>query len=69
VWTDFERARQSLHDVLKDMDAAALSRRFLFPWGSEGTAYDWLCIYLRHDREHAAGLRAVLTLPEVYSSL
>jgi hypothetical protein len=69
VWAVLSQARKDLDEVLEDMGATALSRRFLFPWGSGGTAYDWLCVYLRHDREHAAGLRAVLTLPEVYSSL
>ena len=50
------------------MDARALARRFRFPWGAEGTPYDWLCVYLMHDREHAAGLRAAIAQPPIYSS-
>jgi uncharacterized damage-inducible protein DinB len=68
VWADLSQAREDLDAVLREMETAALSRRHRFPWNAKGTAYDWLCVYLRHDREHAARLRAVLTLPEIYSS-
>jgi hypothetical protein len=38
------------------MDQADLARPLHFPWGPEGTAYDWVCVYLTHDREHARDL-------------
>ena len=37
-----------------------VKRAFLFPWGEEGTACDWLGLYLAHDREHAQGIRSTL---------
>ena len=41
------------------MGQVDLDRSFSFPWGSEGTAYQWVCVYLAHDHEHAQGLRNV----------
>ena len=38
------------------MAQADLARSFRFPWGPEGTAYDWVSVYLAHDRDHARGL-------------
>jgi hypothetical protein len=38
------------------MAQADLARSFRFPWGPEGTAYDWVSVYLTHDRDHARDL-------------
>jgi len=58
VWADLRAAREKLLGVLEGdgMDQADLSRSFPLPWGSGVTAYDWLCVYLPHDREHARDL-------------
>jgi len=60
VWADLHAVRASLVEVLDGMSQADLARVFLFPWGEEGTACDWLSIYLAHDREHAQGLWGTL---------
>jgi uncharacterized damage-inducible protein DinB len=59
VWADFHAARRALLEVLKGMEQAGLAQSFPFPWGPEGTAYQWVRVYLAHDREHAQGLREV----------
>jgi len=58
VWADLHAARQALLDVLEEMSQAQLGRSFPFPWGAEGTPYQWVWVYFRHDREHAEGLRS-----------
>jgi uncharacterized damage-inducible protein DinB len=60
VWADLHAARRALLDVLGEMSQAQLSRSFPFPWGPEGTPYQWIWVYFRHDREHAYGLRQAL---------
>jgi uncharacterized damage-inducible protein DinB/predicted RNase H-like HicB family nuclease len=59
VWEDFSRARRELVDALEQMSQAQLARSWSFSWG-EGTVYEWAWVYLRHDREHAHGLRKAL---------
>ena len=49
--------RASLVEILDGMGQADLARAFPCPWGQEGTAYEWVCVYLAHDREHAQGVR------------
>jgi len=56
VWADFHAARRALLEVFEKMSQAQLGRSFPFPWGTEGTAYQWIWVYLHHDREHAQGL-------------
>jgi hypothetical protein len=56
VWSDLHAAREQLLEVLEGMGQAELARSFRFPWGPEGTAYDWVSVYLTHDREHARDL-------------
>ncbi len=60
VWADLHAARRALLDVLEEMSQAELGPSFPFPWGTEGTAYQWIWVYFRHDREHAHGLRQAL---------
>jgi uncharacterized damage-inducible protein DinB/predicted RNase H-like HicB family nuclease len=57
VWTDFHAAHKALLEILKGMSETDLARRFPFPWGPEGTPYQWVCIYVAHDRGHAGDLR------------
>lgn len=59
VWADLNAARQALLEILEGMSQADLGRSFPFPWGSEDTAYRWVCVFLAHDREHAQDLRNV----------
>ena len=56
MWADLHAVRASLVEVLDGMSQAELVRVFLFPWGEEGTACDWLSLYLAHDRERAEGI-------------
>jgi hypothetical protein len=53
VWQDLTQGRQALMALLGGMEETQLARRFGFPWGVEGTAYDWLGVFVEHDREHA----------------
>lgn len=57
AWADLHEAREALLEPLEGMDQADLSRSFRFPWGPEGTAYQWVSVFVAHDREHAQGLR------------
>jgi hypothetical protein len=56
VWADCHRARRSFIEALARMSQADLERRYPFPWGPEGTPYQWAAIYVDHDRTHARGL-------------
>jgi hypothetical protein len=60
VRADVDAAREALLDLLGAMKEEDLARVFAFPWGSQGSAYEWIAVYLAHDREHAQGLRAEL---------
>jgi len=57
VWSDFQETRQGLLEVLEGMSQAGLSRFYPFPWGPDGTPYQWVHVYFDHDRTHARGLR------------
>jgi hypothetical protein len=57
VWEDLHAARQVFLDVLGGMDQAAIAHSFPFAWGPKGTPYQWMAVFLRHDREHAHDLR------------
>jgi hypothetical protein len=56
VWADLHAAREALLHVLGGMGQADLSRAFRFPWGPEGTCYQWVGVYLVHDRSHTLEL-------------
>jgi hypothetical protein len=58
VWKDLTRARRALGKTLARMSQADLERTYPFPWGPEGTPYQWIAIYVDHDRSHARGLHA-----------
>jgi hypothetical protein len=62
VWADLHRTREALVRVLEGMPQADLTRSYPFPWGAQGTPYDWVAIFVTHDREHAEGLRDELVV-------
>ena len=57
VWSDLHRVREKLASVLEGMSEEALARSYRFPWGPHGTAYEWVRVFVCHDREHAKDLR------------
>jgi uncharacterized damage-inducible protein DinB/predicted RNase H-like HicB family nuclease len=57
VWEDFQAAREAMVAALSDLAQDGLARSFVFPWGPEGTAYQWVGVYVTHDREHARDLQ------------
>ncbi len=56
VWVDLHAVRHALLEILSRMDQAALECSYPFPWGSRGTAYQWLTVFVGHDQEHAQDL-------------
>ncbi len=58
VWAELHTMRQSLLTVLEEMGGGELAQRFPFPWGPEGTPYQWVTVFFAHDREHAADVQA-----------
>jgi uncharacterized damage-inducible protein DinB len=62
IWSDFQAARLALGQLLEKVDQEDLARRIDVPWGRDRTVYGWICIWLHHEREHAADLRANLDL-------
>ncbi len=60
VWADLHATREALVEVLDGMAQAGLARSYPFPWGPRGTAYQWVAVFVTHDREHAEGLRGEL---------
>jgi hypothetical protein len=59
VWVDLHRARRSLAETLAEMPQADLEQTYPFPWGPHGTPYQWVAIYVDHDRTHARRLSEV----------
>ena len=57
VWGDFRAARRALVEALEGMGEGDLGRLYLFPWGPQGTPYQWAEVFVEHDRSHARGLR------------
>lgn len=62
VWADFQAARLALGQCLEKMSQEDLAQPFSVPWGRNWTVYRWLHLWLHHEREHAADLRANLDL-------
>jgi hypothetical protein len=61
AWGDLVAARQALLSALGEMGEGDLGRTYPFPWGPEGTPYQWVAVYAQHDRSHARGLRGAGT--------
>jgi hypothetical protein len=60
VWHDLHAARGALLAGVEKLARTELGREFPFPWGGRGTAYNWLRVFVEHDRGHARALRAVV---------
>jgi hypothetical protein len=60
IWDDLFASRRTLLAALEGTSEALTQRRFPFPWGEEGTAFQWLGVFVGHDREHARGLREAM---------
>jgi hypothetical protein len=60
AWMDLHRVRDELDAVLEGMTDEALRHVHRFPWGPRGTAYQWVRVFIRHDREHAESLRIAM---------
>lgn len=58
VWDDLQDARRDLVGALEGMSQDDLERLYPFPWGVEGTPYQWVAVYVDHDRTHARGIRS-----------
>lgn len=56
VWSEFHATRMETVDALDAISLADLHKTYPFPWGEEGTAYQWVGIYVDHDWEHARDL-------------
>jgi len=48
---------RALVEALGRMGGGDLGRRYPFPWGPQGTPYQWAEVFFDHDRSHAQGLR------------
>ena len=62
VCEDLHAARRALLEALEATGEAELAHFFPFPWGPEGTPYQWVMVYFGHDREHARDVRAAVGL-------
>lgn len=60
VWSDLHRVRERLASATEGMSEEALARSYRFPWGPRGTAYQWVRVFVSHDREHAKDLRTAM---------
>jgi hypothetical protein len=56
VWEDLHNARQAFLEVLGGIDQTTMAQPFPFAWGPKGTPYQWMVVFVRHDREHAHDL-------------
>ncbi len=64
-WADIHATREALLKILETTSQETLERTYPFPWGQDGTAYQWVRVFVEHDREHAADLRDAAGLREV----
>jgi uncharacterized damage-inducible protein DinB len=63
VWADLHAAREVLLQVLEGMGQDDLGRSFRFPWGPGGTCYQWVSVYLVHDRSHVLRVEGTNIIP------
>lgn len=61
VWKDLQATRQAFLEAVQNVSQAALARPYPFPWGVEGTPYQWISVFVMHDRDHARDLWPDLT--------
>lgn len=60
AWHDYKEVRQTLLALLREQEEAGLAHLVPNPWGRNTSVYRFAHWFLEHEREHAAGLRAVL---------
>lgn len=53
---DLDAAHQEMGAMLESLTEAELDRNFPLPWNPQTTAYDWVAVFVRHDRDHASDL-------------
>lgn len=63
-WSDLRETREDLLRVIERTPQDTLDRSYLFPWGPESTAYRWVRVFAKHDREHALDLRRAMEVGE-----
>ncbi len=59
-WSDLHETREELLAVLERTPQETLDRAYPFPWGPESTAYRWVRVFAKHDREYALDLRKAM---------
>lgn len=57
VWQDLQDTGRAFVDALEGMDEETVNRPFTTPWGARGTPYQWVLVYIDHDRAHASNLQ------------
>jgi uncharacterized damage-inducible protein DinB len=62
VWRDLHATHQELLRLLDSLSQEDVERLSPSPSGSQDTVYSWIWACVERDREHAAELRAVLTI-------
>ena len=65
VWSELHATRMETVDALEAITLADLHKIYPFPWGEEGTAYDWVGVYVDHDWEHARELMNARSWSEI----
>lgn len=65
VWSELHATRTETVDALEAITLADLHKTYPFPWGGEGTAYDWVGVYVDHDWEHARELMNARSWSEI----
>jgi len=63
VWQDLQESGGALVDALEGMDEETLNRPFSTPWGARGSPYQWVLVYIDHDRTHARDLQSWRQVP------
>jgi hypothetical protein len=65
VRADFHDVRQALLTRVDELGQQEWERTLAGPWGRDHTVTQWVLLWLAHEREHAAALRAALRLPDL----
>jgi predicted RNase H-like HicB family nuclease/uncharacterized damage-inducible protein DinB len=65
-WDALIAARQALLQAIAELGPARWQQSLPFPWGGEGTVYQYLRAFQDHGREHAGQIRAWLATGKGY---
>ncbi|MBN1485048.1 MAG: DinB family protein [Chloroflexia bacterium] len=60
VFSDLRSARQAFLAALEALEPSQFDKRYTAPWGGPITPYDWVCVYVEHERGHAYDVREVM---------